>query len=82
VTAKAAKKTKAEPKLKRGKAMNLYLHEPDEARIRELGGFIYQERGKVSDSQVVKAALIAADADNRLLKAFDLVKSRDLRFKK
>jgi hypothetical protein len=82
VTAKAAKKSKAEPKLKRGKPMNLYLHAPDEERIKELGTYIYRERGKVSDSQVVKAALIAADADTRLLKAFDVVKSRDLRFKK
>jgi hypothetical protein len=82
VTAKATKKAAKEPKLKRGKAMNLYLHEPDEVRIRQLGAFIYQERGKVSDSQVVKAALIAADADNKLLKAFDVVKGRDLRFKK
>jgi len=76
-----SKKARPEPKLKRGKPMNLYLHAPDEARLRELGAHIYVHRGLVSNSQVVKAALIAAEADEKLLKAFDVVKTRDLRFK-
>jgi hypothetical protein len=76
------KKASPAPSAKRGKPMNLYLHTPDEARLRELGSHIYQHRGLVSNSQVVKAALIVADADERLLRAFDVVKGRDLRYKK
>lgn len=36
----------------------------------------------MSDSQMVKAALLVATQGDRLLEAFDVVKSRDLRFKR
>jgi hypothetical protein len=53
---------------KRGKAVNIYLHEADQVRIRELAAYLASEGQRVSDSQIIKAALLLAQPDKRLLK--------------
>jgi hypothetical protein len=73
------RKTGAPPK--RGKAVNIYLHDTDRARIRELAAYLANEGLRVSDSQVIKAALLFAQPDRRLLKAYQEVKGADQRFK-
>jgi hypothetical protein len=45
---------------KRGKAVNIYLHDTDRARIRDLVAYLAGEGLRVSDSQIIKAALLLA----------------------
>jgi hypothetical protein len=66
---------------KRGKAVNIYLHDADHIRIRELAAYLANEGLRVSDSQVIKAALLLAQPDKRLLKAYLDVKGADQRYK-
>lgn len=66
---------------KRGKAVNIYLHDADRARIRELAGYLSNEGLRVSDSQIIKAALLLAQPDKRLLRAYLDVKGADQRYK-
>jgi hypothetical protein len=66
---------------KRGKAVNIYLHEAGQVRIRELSAYLANEGLRVSDSQVVKAALLLAQPDKRLLKAYLEIKGADQRYK-
>jgi hypothetical protein len=66
---------------KRGKAVNIYLHEADQVRIRELAAFLANEGLRVSDSQVIKAALLLAQPDKRLLRAYLEIKGADQRYK-
>jgi hypothetical protein len=66
---------------KRGKAVNIYLHDADQVRIRELVGYLANEGLRVSDSQVIKAALLLAQPDKRLLKAYQDIKGADQRYK-
>jgi hypothetical protein len=66
---------------KRGKAVNIYLHQADQVRIRELAAYLANEGLRVSDSQVIKAALLLAQPDKRLLKAYLEIKGADQRYK-
>jgi hypothetical protein len=66
---------------KRGKAVNIYLHNADQVRIRDLAAYLANEGLRVSDSQVIKAALLVAQPDKRLLKAYLEIKGADQRFK-
>jgi hypothetical protein len=42
---------------RRGKPVNIYLHDADQVRIRELAAYLANQGMRVSDSQVIKAAL-------------------------
>jgi hypothetical protein len=66
---------------KRGKAVNIYLHEADQLRIRDLAAYLANEGLRVSDSQIIKAALLLAQPDKRLLKAYLEVGGADQRYK-
>jgi hypothetical protein len=66
---------------KRGKAVNIYLHDSDQIRIRELAAYLANEGQRVSDSQIIKAALLLAQPDKRLLKAYQEVRGADRRYK-
>ena len=66
---------------KRGKAVNIYLHHTDRARIRELAAYLANEGLRVSDSQIIKAALLLAQPDKRLLRAYLEIKGADQRYK-
>jgi superfamily II DNA/RNA helicase len=66
---------------KRGKAVNIYLHEADQGRIRELAAYLASEGQRVSDSQIIKAAVLLAQPDKRLLKAYLEIKGADQRYK-
>jgi hypothetical protein len=66
---------------KRGKAVNIYLHASDQLRIRELAAYLANEGLRVSDSQVIKAALLLAEPNKRLLKAYLEIKGADQRYK-
>jgi hypothetical protein len=66
---------------KRGKAVNIYLHHADQIRIRELSAYLASEGQRVSDSQVIKAALLLAQPDKRLLKAYLEIRGADQRYK-
>jgi superfamily II DNA/RNA helicase len=66
---------------KRGKAVNIYLHGTDQVRIRELAAYLASEGQRVSDSQIIKAALLLAQPDKRLLKAYLEVRGADQRYK-
>jgi len=66
---------------KRGKPVNIYLHDADQVRIRDLAAYLANEGLRVSDSQVIKAALLLAQPDKRLLKAYLEVRGADQRYK-
>jgi hypothetical protein len=66
---------------KRGKAVNIYLHEADQLRIRDLAAYLANEGLRVSDSQVIKAALLLAKPGKQLLKAYLEIKGADQRYK-
>jgi hypothetical protein len=66
---------------KRGKAVNIYLHDADQIRIRELAAYLASEGQRVSDSQIIKAALLMAQPDKRLLKAYVEIRGADQRYK-
>jgi hypothetical protein len=72
-------KTVALPR--RGKPVNIYLHDADKVRIRELAAYLASEGLRVSDSQIIKAALLMAQPDKRLLKAYLEIKGADQRYK-
>ena len=65
----------------RGKAVNIYLHHTDRARTRELAAYLANEGLRVSDSQIIKASLLLAQPDKRLVKAYLDVKGADQRYK-
>jgi hypothetical protein len=67
---------------KRGKPVNIYLHDADQVRIRNLAAYLANEGLRVSDSQIIKAALLLAQPDKRLLKAYQEIKGADQRFKR
>jgi hypothetical protein len=75
------KSSKTDSAPKRGKAVNIYLHDADQRRIRDLAAFLANEGLRVSDSQVIKAALLVAQPDKRLLKAYLEIKGADQRYK-
>ena len=66
---------------RRGKAVNIYLHDADQIRIRELAAYLANEGLRVSDSQVIKAALLLAQPDKRLLKAYQEIRGADQRYR-
>jgi hypothetical protein len=55
----------------RGKAIQFYLHEPDERLIREFAVWLAPHRKRINDSLVVKAVLRAAKTGPDLLAAYD-----------
>ena len=71
------KKPSSPAQTKRGRAFNLYLHDADRQLIRTLAAHISANGHRVSDSQVVKAALRIAQPDKALLKAFQDVVALD-----
>jgi hypothetical protein len=81
VTPGSQKPSRISTATKRGKAVNIYLHEADRVRIRELSAYLANEGLRVSDSQVIKAALLLAQPDKRLLKAYQEVRGADQRYK-
>lgn len=66
----------------RGKPVNMYMHPDDVDRIRSLAAYLAAQGKRVSDSQVVKAALRVARADSDLLAAYEETLSIDQRFKR
>lgn len=62
--------------------MNLYLHPEDTQRIRSLAAYLSGQGFRVSDSQVVKAALRVASTDSALLSAYEQALTADQRFKR
>jgi len=74
--------TKKATTTKRGKPLNCWMHDDDIQRIRDLATFISSEGFRVSDSQVLKAALRIAKPDSRFLRAFEEVRDSDGRLKK
>ena len=56
----AAKVGKVAVRTQRGKAVNMYMHPDDADRIRTLAAYLAAQGKRVSDSQVVKAALRVA----------------------
>jgi superfamily II DNA/RNA helicase len=67
---------------KRGKAVNIYLHQADQVRIRDLAAYLANEGQRVSDSQIIKAALLLAQPDKRLFKAYLEIREADQRYKR
>jgi hypothetical protein len=67
---------------KRGKAKNIFLKDDDLTRIREFATFISGKGHRVSDSQVIAAALRVAKPDTKLLRAFEEGLLLDARFKR
>jgi hypothetical protein len=65
-----------------GRPVNVYLGESDIARLRELGAWLMTQGHRVSDSQVIKAALIVAKPNAAFLTAFHEVLDADLRYRK
>ena len=66
----------------KGKPMNLYMHPEDIANLRTLAGYLgVNANMRVSDSQVVKAALLVAHGNAELVEAFRTVAARDRRYK-
>jgi hypothetical protein len=61
----------APPNSARGKAIQFYLHEPDEKLIREFAVWLAPHRKRINDSLVVKAVLRAAKTGPDLLAAYD-----------
>jgi len=55
----------------RGKAIQFYLHEPDEKLIREFAVWLAPHRKRINDSLVVKTVLRAAKTGSELLAAYD-----------
>jgi hypothetical protein len=74
--------TKKAPKKRSGRPVNVYLGEPDLQRVRKLAGWLSMQGHRASDSQAIKAALIATKPDADYLRAFQKVKESDLRFHK
>lgn len=81
-SAKPVAAVKVAPKTGKGKPINLYLHPEDQLRIRSLAAYLVGQGKRVSDSQVVKAALQVAGGNAELLTALHAVAERDMRFKK
>jgi hypothetical protein len=65
-----------------GKAVNIYLHDADQVRIRDLAAYLANEGPRVSDSQVIKTALLLVQLDKRLLKPCLEIRRADQRYKK
>jgi hypothetical protein len=66
---------------KRGKPVNIYLNDADQVRIRDSAAYLANEGLRVSDSQVIKAALLLTQPDKRLLKAYLEIRGADQRHK-
>jgi hypothetical protein len=66
----------------RGKAVNIYSQEADQLQIRELVAYLANEGLRVSDSQVIKAALLSAQPNKRLLKVYQEIRRADQRYKR
>jgi hypothetical protein len=55
----------------RGKAVQFYLHAPDEKLIREFAVWLAPHRKRINDSLVIKAVLRAAKTGTELLAGYD-----------
>jgi hypothetical protein len=65
----------------RPSAVSIYLHHNDRARIRAFAAYLANEGLRVSDSQIIKAVLLMAQPDKRLVKAYLEVRGADQRYK-
>ncbi len=65
-----------------GRPVNCYLGEPDIMRLRTLGAWLMGQGYRCSDSQIIKAALIAVKPNTAFLTAFHEVMDADLRYRK
>lgn len=70
------------PTKRSGRPVNVYLGAPDIERLRRLGAWLASHGHRVSDSQVIKAAMIAVKPNHALLQAFQKVLAADLRYRK
>ena len=61
----------AVPPSVRGKAIQFYLHAPDEKLIREFAVWLAPHRKRINDSLVLKTVLRAAKTGPDLLAAYD-----------
>lgn len=59
------------PQTIRGKAIQFYLHAPDEKLIREFAVWLAPHRKRINDSLVIKTVLRATKAGPELLAAYD-----------
>jgi hypothetical protein len=64
---------------KRGKAVNIHLRDADQVRIRALAAYLANEGLRVSDSKIIKAALLLGQPDKRLQKAYLEIRGADQR---
>lgn len=69
--AKPAGPQSAQERGVRGKAIQFYLHTPDEKLIREFAVWLSPHRKRINDSLVIKAVLRAAKTGPALLAAYD-----------
>jgi hypothetical protein len=66
----------------RGKPLNCWMRDEDMRLIRDLATFLSSRGYRVSDSQVIKAALRVAKPDGKFIKEFEHVMQMDGRFKR
>jgi hypothetical protein len=66
----------------RGKAIQFYLHSPDEKLIRDFAVWLAPHRKRINDSLVIKTVLRAAKTGPELLAAYDTAVKVDGRIAK
>lgn len=66
----------------RGRAIQFYLHAPDEKLIREFAVWLAPHRKRINDSLVIKSVLRAAKTGSELLAAYDAAVKVDGRIPK
>jgi hypothetical protein len=64
-----------------GRPVNVYLGEQDIKRVRDLAAWLVAKGHRVSDSQVIKAAVIMAQTGKALENAYEQVFAQDLRYR-
>jgi hypothetical protein len=64
-----------------GRPVNIYLGDDDIKRVRDLAAWLVAKGHRVSDSQVIKCALILADTGKDLERAYEQVFAKDLRYR-
>ncbi|MEZ2346605.1 hypothetical protein [Terriglobus sp. RCC_193] len=69
---------KASPQ--RGKRVTMYLRDEDREKVRQLMADIALQGERVSESLIVRAAILAAEPGKKFLTAYKQAASVDLRF--
>lgn len=67
---------------KRGKPTNLYMREPDIAKLRELTAYLAGQGERTSNSLIARAAIHTVTPGPAFLKAYRQVAETDMRFKR